>query len=253
MITALLTALALSAGGVPEIAPAGDPRLFAEPSTQTVPSAYACTAETLAQDRPCTFESDAAAAADAARQADANVEAALRVGDALCPRVARHPLDRAPDPDALRLCKKAVAERAGACAGDGAVPLLDAQGRFAPGSRACYLALSEALGRTRTVISSSVTCCRCLAAGRCLPAADRCNEDALSRLLAGAALACAQQSCAEACRSRIPAAAPPAAPERPQAAPQPPPVLLLPAPLGGGAPCLDPYRPEYPCPVLRTY
>jgi hypothetical protein len=247
MITSLLIAIALSAGGVPEIAPAADPRLFADPSAQATPSDYACTAETLAADRPCTFESDAAPAADPARQADANVEAALRIGDALCPRAARHPLDRGPDPEALRLCKKAFAERAGACAGDGALPLLDAQGRFAPGSRGCYMALSEALGKTRTVISASIVCCRCLAASKCPGAGERCNEDALSHLLSGAALACAQQSCADACKARIPvppAAAPPPATQVP---PPPPPFGTT------GAPCLDSNRLEIPCPILRTY
>jgi hypothetical protein len=211
-----------------------DPRLFAEPRADESPTPYACTADTLVSGTRCYFESTAPAAADPARQAVENAATAARLADRACQHAARHPLDPIPDPEVLAWCKRTFAEKAAACGADGSRPVLDGEGRFGGEFRLCYAALSEVLARAQTTARTSAPCCRCLVAEKCAASADRCNADALSRLLDGAAARCAEERCRDACRALVPA--PPPRQETSRTAPP-----------KGPAPCFDPLRPEMPC------
>jgi hypothetical protein len=232
-LAAMLCALAAHAE---EPASAADPRLYAEPTADASATPFACTVQTLGAGARCMFESQAPAAGDAARQAVENAAAAAKLGDALCAKAARHPEDPVADPDVLAACKRSFAEKAMACGADGTRPLLDAEGRFAPEQRICYAALSDALARARTLASTAAPCCRCLAASGCVASGERCVAEARTRILGGAAAACASERCAEACSARIPAAAPPPEP-RPE----------RPARNRSPSPCFDPLAPETPC------
>ncbi len=212
-------ALAAAAARAEEPVPAPDPRLYAEPRADDSPTPFACTAETLAGGAKCVFESTAPSAADPARQAVENAAAAAKLADPLCRKAARHPLEPIPDPDVLAACKRGFAGRAMVCGTDGARAVLDAEGRFGPEFRLCYAALSEVLARARTMSGSSAPCCRCLVAERCA-SAERCNEDALAKLLDGAAARCAEERCRDACRAYVPL--PPATPGPPSIAAPPP-------------------------------
>lgn len=230
----VVAALGASLARAGEPPPAADPRLYAEPSTDGSPTPYACTVETLSSGARCIFESQAPPAADPARQAVENAQAAVRLADALCAKAARHPQEPVPDPDVLAACRRAFVEKAMGCGADGTRAILDDGGRFGPELRLCYAAMSEALARARTMATSSGACCRCLVAARCTTSGVRCNEEATRRLLDGAVARCAFESCEEACRGRLPAAAPAAAtPARP--------------PPEAAAPCFDPERQEKPC------
>jgi len=219
--------------------PAADPRLFAEPSADTSPTPYACTAETLAAGAKCIFESQAGPAADAARQAIENAQAAARLADGLCAKAARHPQEPIPDPEVLAACKRMFTERAMGCGADGTRPLVDSAGRFGEEFRVCYSAMGQVLARARTMAASSGPCCRCLVAARCIASGERCNQDALERTLEGPAARCAAESCADACRAQIPvspgAAGPPSI-----AAPPPGPPMRAP-------PCIQLNAQERPC------
>jgi hypothetical protein len=251
ILTAVLAAAPLARGQEPKSA--ADPRLYAEPSADTSATGWACTAETLETGAECVFESQAGPAADPARQAIENAAAAARLGERLCRDASRHPWDPIPDPDVLAACRRIFAENAMACGAHGERALLDEAGRFGAEFRVCYAAMGEALSRARTMSRTSARCCRCLVGNKCLAAADRCNADAISRLLAGATAACAAERCPEACDARIPwdgGGAQPT-PARPAEPPPSPPVSRFPPPpetyFAPTSPCFDPIRMEQPC------
>lgn len=190
----VLAALALRA------APAGaqqpDPRLYAPPSADRSPTAYACTVETLAAGKDCVFEGQALAAADAPRQAQENGKAAAALGNRLCARAAKLAAEARADPDVLAACQRSFVEKASGCAADGSAPLLDAEGRFGAGARGCYAAMSGVLARARFMAAATGGCCRCLTAAGCVTSGERCNRS----LAAGeGGSSCMARKCAEAC------------------------------------------------------
>ncbi len=231
-----LALLALLLGGgaaaraqVPNVPPAADPRLYAPPSTNQGATAFACSVETLVSSAECILESAAAAAADAKAQARDNQALAASLSGWACAFAARAPGEPAPDREVLARCEKAFKERALSCGADGARPLLDGRGLFAPEARSCYAGLSEVLAQTRTMAFTSAPCCRCLAAAGC-PDAGRCNRDLTSGPLPARLAACLKERCGEACRSFR--ADPPPAGEPAKPGPPPP---------------WNPFHPEHEC------
>ncbi|HEY7724555.1 MAG TPA: hypothetical protein VH880_04430 [Anaeromyxobacteraceae bacterium] len=187
-----------------------DPRLYAPPRADTSATVYACTVETLISGRDCVFEGQAPPALEAVRQARENGRAAASLADRACGRAARLATESRPDGAVLSACRRDFGERAAGCAADGSAPLLDAEGRFGAGARACYAAMSQVLARTRLMASATGACCRCLAASGCVRSGEQCNR-ALARG-AGAPSACMARSCAESCGAFLPAEPPPGPP-----------------------------------------
>jgi hypothetical protein len=230
-LAALLVAGAARAEA-PRPPPAADPRLYAPPSVREEATGFACSVETLVSGADCVLESDAPASTDTVAQARDNEALAASLSGWACAFAARAPGDPAADRGVLAQCEKAFKEQALGCGAEGARALLDGRGLFAPEARRCYAALGEVLASTRTMAATTAPCCRCLAAARCLDG-DRCHRDLLGGAVPSRASACLQASCATACRSFLPDAAP--APAKP-AATEP----LRPF-------CLEPHHPEHRC------
>ncbi|MBI5068657.1 MAG: hypothetical protein HZB56_10490 [Deltaproteobacteria bacterium] len=193
-----------------------DPRLFAPPSADATPTAFACTVETLAAGKDCVFEGQALAAADPVRQAQENGKTAAALGNQLCGRASRLATQARADAAVLAACQRSFVEKAGGCAADGSAPLLDAEGRFGAGARACYAAMSEVLARARFMAAATGGCCRCLTSAGCVKSGEQCNRSLSAGATGGA---CLEQRCGEACRAFLPEpSAPPPAPRASPAA-----------------------------------
>lgn len=195
--------LALAALALPAAAQQPDPRLYAPPSADQSPTTFACTVETLAAGKDCVFEGQALPAADATRQAQENGKAAAALGNQLCARAARQASEPRADPAVLAACQRSFVERAAGCAADGSAPLLDAEGRFGAGARACYAAMSGVLARARFMAAATGACCRCLVAAGCSRSGEQCNRSLAAGESGGACLA---RKCPEACGAFAPGA-----------------------------------------------
>jgi len=195
--------LALATLALPAAAQQPDPRLYAPPSADQSPTTFACTVETLAAGKSCVFEGQALPAADATRQAQENGKAAAALGNQLCARAARLAAEPRADPDVLAACQRSFVEKAAGCAADGSAPLLDAEGRFGSGARACYAAMSGVLARARFMAAATGACCRCLVAAGCARSGEQCNRGLAAGEGGGACLA---RKCPEACGAFTPGA-----------------------------------------------
>jgi len=213
----LLAALALPAP--PAEAQQPDARLYAPPSADPSPTTFACTVETLASGKSCVFEGQALPSADATRQAQENGRAAAALGNQLCARAAKLAAEPRADPDVLAACQRSFVERAAGCAADGSAPLLDAEGRFGGGARACYAAMSGVLARARFMASATGGCCRCLTAAGCARSGEQCNRGLAAGEGGGA---CMARKCPEACRAFAPDEPAPPPDARPSPASVPP-------------------------------
>jgi hypothetical protein len=204
---ALVAALAaVPAAGAQE----PDPRLYAPPSADRSPTSYACTVETMLSGAECVFEGQAPPAADPRRQAEENGRAAAALGDRACARAAKLASEPRADAGVLAACHREFAQRAAGCAADGSAPLLDAEGRFGAGARACYAAMVDVLAKARLMAAATGACCRCLVSGGCARGGEQCNRGLASGALA--ATRCMAAKCGDVCRAFLPAESPPAAP-----------------------------------------
>jgi hypothetical protein len=211
---ALLGAAAAAAAQQP------DPRLYAPPSPDRSPSAFACTVDTLLAGADCVFEGQAPAAPDARRQAEENGRAAAALGNRACARAAKLASEPRADPDVLAACHREFARKAAGCAADGSAPLLDADGRFGNGARACYAAMADVLAKARLMAAATGACCRCLVSGGCTRNGEECNRGLASGSLGPSR--CMAAKCGDVCRAFVPAEAP-AGPPRSEAPPPPDP------------------------------
>jgi hypothetical protein len=189
--------------------------LSAPPAPDSSPTAWSCTVETLISGKDCVFESEDAPSTDVAAQEAQNVRFAREMGASACGRVARS--GGKVDKRLSDVCQREFAAVAETCGLEGASPLVDGKGRFAPAARGCYLQLADVLHRTTFSAISSSQCCQCLAAS-CKAPPEKCYRD-LSRATPDASeLSCMQGTCAEACAN-----APVSGMEPPQGAELPPP------------------------------
>ncbi len=222
-------ALALASAAAAQVDPGPPP-----PAGQVdaSPTPWSCTVDTLLSGDDCVFETEARASANPEQQALENARAAARLADRACARASRPALEPVADPSVLAACKKDFVERAMACGVDGTHPLLDGRGRFAPGMRICYYAMSEVLARAKFMAETSAGCCRCLVRSRCARSGEQCNRDVSRNELQGSK--CIEGPCSDACRSFVPEPGPPQPPpgadakcsDCPQQAPPPPPVIF---------------------------
>lgn len=167
-------------------------------------SAYACTKATLLSGKTCTFEGSESSGAKAPAQ-QAHLKA---MAETFCPQAATHQR-KAPDAEALRLCKADFVEQLkGACTGD--VPFLDERERFTPPGRECYRALGEILAATRSAAALAHTCCQCISVNRCGATLEQCYRTIHTDSLRTTSGACLKGRCQEACRSIVPPRATPA-------------------------------------------
>jgi hypothetical protein len=207
MMTAVLLTLLLS---TPDATGAGLPpeALGAPPVVDESPTAWACTVDTLRAGRECVFEAEVAlsASTDVSKQADSNVRTLREVGPTLCENAAKPPSGAPADRTLVALCVRNYTGAAeDACGLEGTVPVIDARGRFAPSARDCYRRLSAVLQDTLTMATVASACCQCAARSGCPLASNRCHEDVARQEVGGAALACLDRQCADACSLVMPA------------------------------------------------
>lgn len=210
-----LTLLALL--GATAAAQQPDPHLYAPPSADRSPTSYACTVETLLTGADCVFEGQAPPAADARKQAAENGRAAADLGNRACARAAKLASEPRADADVLAACHREFAQRASGCAADGSAPLLDAEGRFGAGARACYAAMADVLAKARLMAAATGACCRCLVSGGCARRGEECNRGLASGALAPGR--CMATKCGDVCRAFLPAEPAPPGPGSPPGEP----------------------------------
>lgn len=191
-----LVVIALAVASAPEAPP--PPRA----------ATFACTRDTLLQDRPCTLEGRTPARAPSREQAQDNTRQGAVLANELCLSVARgDALDA--DPAVLSACRARVLPATRSCAGDGARGVTDDSGRFNPGFARCYAALAELVRAAEDDAAVSSRCCPCLAA--CGTSDAQCLE----RSARGQLGSCGEEKCQSACaaslllrRALVPAAPP---------------------------------------------
>jgi hypothetical protein len=201
MVTAVL--LAFLFGQAP---PVGErpalPReaLAAPPVVDESPTAWACTVDTLREGRECVFEAEPSPAPAGAQQSSANVSTLKQAAPALCAEAARPPSGGSADRVLVALCERMLTPAAEACGLEGAGPVVDSKGRFAPQARACYRGLSRVLQDVNLMAAVGSGCCPCAAQRGCAGAAgERCYTDLARQQSAPATLACMAERCSDAC------------------------------------------------------
>jgi hypothetical protein len=147
MLLVLLAVLAAGddnryAGGVPPTP------LSANTVTEAPPAASACTIDTLKTSHTCVFDGRPAVSSDPKAQAAANQAFVSQLGVSLCKqRLETSTLDQ-PEKDArIKACTDRVRKISPQCALDGKTGIVDAEGRFAPLAKGCYLSIAEAVQR----------------------------------------------------------------------------------------------------------
>jgi len=146
-------------------------KLFDPPRVDDSPTAYACSAQSLAAGEDCVFEGKAGARASAA----ANASRLTALAEPTC--AAALSTASPADASALRAgCVARMTAAARACAVDGA--LVDGEGRFTEAARTCYHALFVARTQAVSLANAAPTCCQCLAEHRCAGAGSSCVAQA---------------------------------------------------------------------------
>lgn len=147
MVLVLLAVLAAGddgrfLGGVPPTA------LNAPAKTESPPSISACTIDTLKSSHTCVFDGRPATSTDPKAQATANQAFVSQLGASLCKlRLVASTLEQ-PEKDArFKACTERVKKISPQCTLDGKTGIVDAEGRFAPNAKGCYLSIAEAVQR----------------------------------------------------------------------------------------------------------
>jgi hypothetical protein len=205
-----LALLALLGTAAAATAAEPDPRLYAPPSADRSATGYACTVDTLLGGGDCIFEGQAPPALDAGKQAEENGRIAAALGNKACARAAKLASEPRADPGVLAACHREFAQKAAGCAADGSAPLLDSEGRFGTGARACYAAMADVLAKARLMAAATGACCRCLVSGGCARHGEECNRGLASGALGPTS--CMATKCGDVCRAFVPMEPAPAAP-----------------------------------------
>lgn len=199
---ALLDGAAVFAREPEQPAEAAPPPLRAPAAT-----AWACTRETLLDDKPCTIEGKTTPHAPSREQVRENRRQARVLVDEVCGALASAGTAGPPQP-LLQPCVARAAVAVRRCGGDGSRRLLDDAGRFNPGHARCYGALSTWAQEMTALAEAAIACCDCAGAS-CGTSGPRQDEDAgatdqcLSRVAGGrlpdVPVACLEGTCAAAC------------------------------------------------------
>jgi hypothetical protein len=206
---ALLVSLFLL-GAAPEgSAPALPPEaLAAPPVADDSPTAWACTIDTLRAGKECVFEADLSSSAPSGSQDTANRRLLQDVAKAMCSEAVSTIREGRPDATLTALCERRYTTAVDQCGLDGTAPVVDAKGRFAPGARACYRALSSVLQDVQFMATVASPCCECAARAGCPGTGDRCYSDVSQQLASPATLACLNDRCSDACSMVLPSPSP---------------------------------------------
>ncbi|MEW5855150.1 MAG: hypothetical protein AB2A00_40615 [Myxococcota bacterium] len=172
----------------------------AEP-VESSPSPFACSAQTLLEDKPCTFESDAPGASDVTRQAEINAAEGLALGSKLCPQVSLPSSSAKPDARVVAFCQAQMQAATAVCGRDGTRALTDVKGRFTVESRVCYGAIRDVLRQVRQLSRSYAGCCQCLLANKCATSFDQCASEMSAGRPGSYAPRCFQGACASDCQA----------------------------------------------------
>lgn len=217
MVTAVLLAILLGQApqeGAKPALPKG--ALAAPPVVNEAPTAWACTVDTLREGRECIFESEPSSATPGAEQSSANVRTLKDAAPALCAEAARPPSGGNTDKVLVDMCSRMLTPATEACGLEGAVPVVDSKGRFAPQARSCYRGIARVLQDVNLMAAVGSSCCQCAAQRGCAGAGgDRCYADLSRQQSSPATLACMAERCSEACTLVVPSS-PGAAPARAQ-------------------------------------
>jgi len=208
MFTTLLLLLLSSAPDAPGGALPPE-ALGAPPRANELPTAWACTVETLQSGRECVFEAEVTASTAVKEQAAGNVRTLKDIAHTLCLHAARPSSGLAADKNLVGQCERKYTEAAeDTCGLGGKVPVIDAKGRFAPAARACYRKLSAVLQDVTMMAAVASACCQCAEKQGCPGAGDSCHENVSHQELGANALACLSHQCGAACSLMMPEDAP---------------------------------------------
>ncbi|WP_164020187.1 hypothetical protein [Pyxidicoccus trucidator] len=187
-------------------APALPPEaLAAPPVADDSPTAWACTVDTLRAGKECVFEAALSTGSPNDGQDTANRKLLTDVARALCSEAVGAIRESRPDATLTALCERRYSAAVDQCGLDGTASVIDAKGRFAPGARACYRALSSVLQDVQTMATVVSPCCECAARAGCPGGSgDRCYSDVSQQLAPPATLACLNDRCSDACSMVLP-------------------------------------------------
>ncbi len=125
--------------------------LDSPPVADESPTAWSCTVDTLRAGKECVFEAELTPSRPNPEQASQNIRLVRELGRTLCSEAARpRSADARPDSALSSSCERKYTSATERCGLEGAVSIIDAQGRFAPAARACYRALAMVLQETQT-------------------------------------------------------------------------------------------------------
>jgi len=170
-----------------------DGKLFDPPRVDDAPTAFACTAKTLASGSQCVFEGKGGSRSSAAQNADR-----LRaLGPETCTAAVKD-AEAADAPVLQRACLSRIDAAAQRCAAEGA--FLDESGHFTSDGAACYRSLADARSQAQSLASAAPSCCSCLAQHHCQGAGPSCVAAATGSSFAAT---CGTDSCMTACAELI--------------------------------------------------
>ena len=209
-LVSLLLLGAAPDGNAPALPPEA---LAAPPVADDSPTAWACTIDTLRAGKECVFEAELSSSGPSDGQDTANRKLLQDVSRALCSEAVGTIRDGRPDATLTALCERRFNTAVDQCGLDGTASVVDAKGRFAPGARACYRALSSVLQEVQLMATVASPCCECAARAGCPGASgDRCYADVSQQVAPPATLACLNDRCADACSMVLPSSGARAAP-----------------------------------------
>ncbi len=142
--------LAVLAAGDDSFYKAGVPPtpLNAPPVPSSAPSTFSCSVETLRTSQTCVFDGRPAESSDPKAQAAANMAFVVQVTTSLCKsRLDESTLEPAEKDVRTKACMDRVKKVSAQCSAGGKTGIVDAEGRFAPGAKGCYVSLAEAIQR----------------------------------------------------------------------------------------------------------
>ncbi|NMO18706.1 hypothetical protein HPC49_24620 [Pyxidicoccus fallax] len=204
---AILVSLFLLGAAPDGNAPALPPEaLAAPPVADDSPTAWACTIDTLRAGKECVFEADLSSGGPSESQDTANKKTLQEAARALCSEAVGNIREGRPDATLTTLCERRFTTAVDQCGLDGTASVIDAKGRFAPGARACYRALSSVLQEVQLMATVASPCCECAARAGCPGTGDRCYADVSQQASSPAALACMNDRCSDACSIVLPSA-----------------------------------------------
>jgi hypothetical protein len=203
---AILVSLLLLGAAPDGNAPALPPEaLAAPPVADDSPTAWACTIDTLRAGKECVFEADLSSGSPNDGQDTANRKLLQDVAKALCSEAVGTAREGRPDATLTALCERRYSTAVDQCGLDGTAFVIDAKGRFAPGARACYRALSSVLQEVQMMATVASPCCECAARAGCPGSGgDRCYAEVSQQAASPATLACLSDRCSDACSVVLP-------------------------------------------------